>query len=341
VDEFGDMAGTVVAINMTRWRCDALIRGASGVGHLALPGLTEREAVSRAEALRVAMRTPGRAASRTVLDVLAWLWDAVTGPVLDHLGLVQTPDRVAWPHLWWLPTGPLAGLPLHAAGHHDDEPSLTRRATIDRVVSSYAPSLRALAAARARRPEPPTPALVVGVDGGSAAPPLPYAVPEATWLASYLDGSAQLLVDEAATVDAVRAALPPAAWAHLACHGVPAEDPAESHLALSGGALRVRELAGLPLHRAYLAFLSAADTGPAGPTGEPVHLGPALHLAGFPHVVATLWPPGGDQAMCRAVYAGLAAGVDPAQAVHDAQRRQRDRYPHHPYLWAPHAHIGP
>jgi CHAT domain len=341
VDEFGDMAGTVVAINVTRWRCDALIRGASGVGHLPLPGLTEREAASRAEALRVAMRTPGRAASRTALDVLAWLWDAVTGPVLDHLGHVQTPDQLAWPRIWWLPTGPLAGLPLHAAGHHDDEPSPTRRATVDRVVSSYAPSLRALAEARSRRPEPPALALIVGVDGGSAAPPLPYAVPEATWLAAHLAGSPEVIVDEAATVDAVRAALPNAAWAHFACHGVPADDPAESHLALFDGALPIRELAGLGLDRAYLAFLSGADTGPAGQTGEPVHVGPALHLAGFPHVVATLWPPGADLATSRSVYTRLAAGADPAQAVHDAQRQQRDRYPSHPYLWAAHVHIGP
>jgi CHAT domain-containing protein len=332
-----------VALNVTGWRCDALIRDASGVAHLPLPGLTEREAASRAEALRVALRAPSRAASRTVLEVLAWLWDAVTGPVLEHLGFDRTPDPAAWRRLWWLPTGPLVGLPLHAAGHHEDGPTPGRRVTIDRVVSSYAPSPPALARARTRRPEPPSPAVVVGVDGGSAQPPMPRAAAEASWLAQYLSArdSADVssYVDDAATVGAVRGALITAAWTHLACHAVAAEDWAESHLALHDGALPVRALGGREW--SYLAYLAGAAIGPAGAAGEVGHVGTALHLSGFAHVVATLWPPGSDRALTESVYAQLAAGVDPAQALHDASRQQRDRYPLHPYLWAPHIHLGP
>jgi CHAT domain-containing protein len=244
--------------------------------------------------------------------------------------------------VWWLPTGTLVGLPLHAAGHHDDDQTPGRRVTIDRVVSSYAPSPPALARARTRRPEPPSPAVVVGVDGASAAPPMPRAAAEASWLAEYLSArdsaAVSSYVDDAATVAAVRGALVTAAWTHLACHAEAVEDWAESHLVLHDGALPVRALGG---GRSYLAFLAGAGTGPAGPAGEPGHAGTALHLSGFAHVVATLWPPGSDRAFTESVYAQLAAGVEPAQAVHDASRQQRDRYPHHPYLWAPHIHLGP
>jgi len=291
-----ELEGTAVAITVTPWRCDALLRGPAGDSHVPLPGLTEREAVSRAAALWAALRAPSRASSKVVLDGLAWLWDTVTGPVLSHLGHTQVPDQARWPRVWWLPTGPLAGLPLHAAGHHDDEVSLSRRVTVDRVVSSYAPSLHALAQAhgRPRSPLPPEPDVVV---------------------------------DDAATVATVRDALPRAGWAHFACHGVLRADPGESQL----GGLPLRELAGLRLDHAHLAYLS-------GCAGEPDQTAAALHQAGFPHVVATLWPPGASLALSPAE---LTAGVGPAYAVHEALRRRRDHYPHHPYLWASHVHLGP
>ncbi|MYX40196.1 hypothetical protein GTW59_03695, partial [Streptomyces sp. SID89] len=66
-------------------------------------------------------------------------------PVLERLGLLDAPAGEEWPRLWWSPGGALAALPLHAAGHHDG-----RRSVLDRVVSSYTPTVRALAYARAR-----------------------------------------------------------------------------------------------------------------------------------------------------------------------------------------------
>src|SRR5437660_1448375 len=55
----------------------------------------------------------------------------------------------AWPRMWWCPTGPLTLLPLHAAGRHDVDGA----AVIDRVVSSYTPTVRALREARQPRPD--------------------------------------------------------------------------------------------------------------------------------------------------------------------------------------------
>ena len=53
---------------------------------------------------------------------------------------------------------------------------------------------------------------------------------------------------------------------------------------------------------------------------------------------AVLWPVGGD--LGAAIGSSVASGTDPALAVHDATRRQRARYPYHPYLRAPYVHIG-
>nr|WP_257003705.1 CHAT domain-containing protein [Streptomyces sp. SA15] len=56
------------------------------------------------------------------------------------------PDAPSGPRLWWSPTGPLTLLPLHMAGRHDG----SRDNVLDRVVSSYATTVKALRHARSR-----------------------------------------------------------------------------------------------------------------------------------------------------------------------------------------------
>ncbi|KAF3797102.1 hypothetical protein GCG54_00009071 [Colletotrichum gloeosporioides] len=77
---------------------------------------------------------------------LTWLWDVIVGPVLQYLGFASTPHAgKSWPHVWWIPTGPLVGFPLHAAGHHIDRQGQT---ALDRVISSYSTSVQAILHAR-------------------------------------------------------------------------------------------------------------------------------------------------------------------------------------------------
>ncbi|MCZ1004062.1 hypothetical protein O1M63_48945 [Streptomyces mirabilis] len=68
--------------------------------------------------------------------------------------------------MWWIPTGPLTALPLHAAGRHENDGDNL----LDRAVSSYAPTVNSLVHARRRqtagpdrRPTVPTAPLVVAV----------------------------------------------------------------------------------------------------------------------------------------------------------------------------------
>ncbi|KAK6530453.1 hypothetical protein TWF694_003805 [Orbilia ellipsospora] len=79
--------------------------------------------------------------------MLEWLWDAAVSKILAELQFVDTPaSDEDWPRVWWIPTGKLTLLPLHAAGYHMN-PSSTERA-LDRVISSYSPSIKALKYAR-------------------------------------------------------------------------------------------------------------------------------------------------------------------------------------------------
>jgi CHAT domain-containing protein len=187
-------------------------------------------------------------------------------------------------------------------------------------------------------------ALVVGVDHAPGHP-LGFAVEEAHAVAALLAAPTPPLIDTQATVGAVRTGLERAAWAHFACHGIAARDPGDSHLVLHDGPLPVREIANLDLPDARLAYLSACTTAFGGTTllDESIHIASAFQVAGFAHVIATLWPITDTHAphLARDVYAHLRNGHDPAHATHRAIHTLRTQLPRHPYLWAPYIHFGP
>lgn len=98
---------------------------------------------------------------------------------------------------------------------------------------------------------------------------------------------------------------------------------------------------------AGLAFLSACST--ARPGGrladEAIHLASAFQLAGYRHVIATLWPIGDRPAVDIAahIYTALTTTgeSDVAGAVHAAVRRMRRRWGRDtPSVWASHIHAG-
>lgn len=73
--------------------------------------------------------------------ILEWLWDVVTCPVLEALGFQSPIQDDKWPRIWWIPTGSLSHFPLHAAGRFVERSTET---VLDRVMSSYSPSIKAL-----------------------------------------------------------------------------------------------------------------------------------------------------------------------------------------------------
>jgi CHAT domain-containing protein len=107
----------------------------------------------------------------------------------------------------------------------------------------------------------------------------------------------------------------------------------------------------LRLDRAQLAYLSSCSTaltGTAELADEAIHLTTAFQLAGYPHVIGTMWVIGDRSAtmVADAFYGYLATrlgNIDTtraADALHHAIRAMRDRFPEDPFLWAGYLHAG-
>ncbi|MFJ9690138.1 CHAT domain-containing protein [Streptomyces bacillaris] len=393
--------GPVVVVNVSPYRCDALVVTAgAGIDVVPLPGLTLDDTVARAaefvEGVGTAYGENGVddavAMMRTLSGTLAWLWDTVAAPVLEHLGLDAAPgggggvgsvtgdggrtdsvtggggrvgsvardggpvDSVAGagdglPRLWWCPTGRLSFLPLHAAGRGAADSGTW---VVDRAVSSYTPTLRALvrsrdglAAGPTARPAP----LVVALAETPGAAPLAGVAREVEVITE-LFPERRLLGGPDATVAAVGRALEDHPWVHFSCHGVSEPlNPSRSGLILYDGRLTASDAATRRPRNPQLAVVSACSTAQGGTTlsDEAVQLVSSLQLAGYPHVIGTLWPVADRLAthlteeFYRALSEDIARGrpIDPAMALHLTVRSLRDRYARAPHLWAAHIHTGP
>ncbi|MBT2426027.1 CHAT domain-containing protein [Streptomyces sp. ISL-112] len=353
--------GPVVVVNVSTYRCDALVVTAdAGIDVVPLPDLTLEATVSRAaefiEGVDTAYGENGVeeavAMMRTLSGTLGWLWDAVAAPVLDHLGLDSVPrDGDPWPRLWWCPTGRLSFLPLHAAGRGAADSGTW---VVDRAVSSYTPTLRALVRARGGRgaggSTHPAP-LVVALAETPGAAPLPGVSREVELLME-LFPQGRLLAGPDATVEAVGRALEAHPWVHFSCHGVSELlNPSRSGLILYDGRLTASDAAARRPGNPELAVLSACSAAQGGITlsDEAVQLASSFQLAGYPHVIGTLWPVADKLAthLTEEFYAALAEDlargrpIDPATALHRPVRALRDRYAQAPHLWAAHIHTGP
>ncbi|TCJ36592.1 CHAT domain-containing protein [Parafrankia sp. BMG5.11] len=362
--------GPVVIVNVSRFGSHALILTSGGVLEpVPLTALTPEAVYEWVLGFLIALdevsspfaRASSRlAAEQWITDMLGWLWDAVASPVLGRLGIIAPPEKDApWPRVWWCVSGLLSFLPLHAAGRHDTRYDAAPATVIDRVVSSYTPTVRALTHARRGNPHSTSGRDDEGMPAGgrvvAVAMPhtpgesdLPGAAAEVAGLQRRLPGQVSVLTGPAATRGAVLAALPGARWAHFACHGAadPA-DPSASHLLLADHqqrTLTVVDVARLRLDGAELAFLSACETARPGGrlTDEAIHLTSAFQLAGYRHVIGTLWPIGDVHAVAIAadIYTALTDGGDVAGAVHTATRRLRNRWTDTPSVWASHIHAG-
>ncbi len=352
--------GPVVIINVSQFGSHALTLTSGGLlDPVPLPDLTPDSVDEHlSEFLTLVEDHHGSpAAGQRLTAVLGWLWDAATAPVLDQLEVAgPPPSGEAWPRLWWCVPGLLSFLPLHAAGYHGTRRHQVPQTVIDRVASSYTPTVRALIhAKRARSADRAPPererVLVVAMPHTPGAPDLPAATAEAVLLEQNFPGRVRKLTGPAATRDSVLKALPQAPWVHLACHGfADMANPSASRLLLADHhrqPLSVTDIARLRLVDADLAVLSACSTARPGAwlTDEAIHLVSAFQLAGYRHVVGTLWPIS-DRITLRLssdLYSSIALSgtVSTAPiALHEATRRLRDRHEHNPFAWASYIHSG-
>ncbi|MEU2042687.1 CHAT domain-containing protein [Nocardia niwae] len=337
--------GTVIVVNPGRHRSDAIILTHDAEPALVrLPQLAHADVTTHARALLEASYDGGLAGilrrQRVISEILAWLWDVIAHPVLQ--ATPSNSSEGSLPRVWWLPTGLLGLLPLHAAGH-PGQPGV-----LDTVISSYTPTLRTLAYAHTRPRATDRRQLTVALRHTPGLPDLPGTVNEATILHNH-HPDLPLLLDSAATTDRVLTALPEATWAHFACHaGIDFTAPSRSGLQLHDAPLTLPQISRLQLTHAELAYLSACSTAHRGfrHADESLHPASAFQLAGFRHVIACLWPLADHTAATAATtfYEHLpdtAAADHAATALHRTTRNLRAQHPDRPDLWAGLIHSGP
>lgn len=251
--------------------------------------------------------------------------------------------------MWWCPTGPLTLLPIHAAGDH----RTPGESVLDRVISSYTPTLRALLEARKERANPPAEEqrmLFVGMPRTPGQADLPNVEREESLVVDLFGDRCLPLVGARATREAVAGALPGHGWVHFACHGEQnLADPSHGGLLMQDGPLTVTDLSS-QTHRGDFAYLSGCKTalGGADLPDEAITLAAALHYTGFRHVIATLWSVWDEEAAQVAeevyrsiVHDGRLHADKAAEALHHAVRGLRTARPGTPSVWTPFAHTGP
>ncbi|MCE7011480.1 CHAT domain-containing tetratricopeptide repeat protein [Kibdelosporangium philippinense] len=325
VDLSAALDGPIAVLNVSRYRSDAILVTTAGITSIPLPHLTPRAVAARVAEFHAAVESSNQEHLHAILE---WLWDVAAAPVVEALGFVDTP-RAGWPRMWWVAHGPLNLLPLHAAGYHYSH----GRSVLDRVISSYTPTIQALGHARDY-------SLPVPVSGALVVANLPHAMPEADAVRQHVPNSTLLINTEGS---------PPAHWptrgnvlshidncaiVHFACQGT------GTSLLLDDAPLRIASLVPVQLTRARLAYLSACRT-PAI-SADPIHLPTAFQLAGYPHVVGTLWEVTDSVTSFIAAdfYSDMATTSDSALALHQAIRGIRTDIPHLPSMWAGYLHHG-
>jgi len=285
--------GPIVVVNISSYRCDAFLIERDRIRLLELRNLRLQEVNDKVQHLGPSpflLVTP---------SLLEWLWNVAAGPILETLGFTQTPSDDNWPHVWWILTGALSHLPIHAAGRHIKG---STEAVLERVMSSYSSSIKALVYGRRHS---------VRKSAGSASehallvamPETPFqtALPSATDEVAMLNSLCQSLqltpVKPPQLRKEVLEHLRACKIFHFAGHGLSHVEPSQSCLLLKDWKDNPLTVGDLRDHRLqenspFLGYLSACSTGANKANrliDEGIHLVSACQLAGFRHVVGTLW----------------------------------------------------
>ncbi|KAJ7930384.1 CHAT domain-containing protein [Mycena leptocephala] len=293
--------GPVAILNISAYGCDALILMpglADEVIHVLLSDFTIHESQTLAKSLASIVGTPGRndrlhgsiegamAPDDIFSHILSEIWFKIVRPILNVLAFT-TPVSQDLGRIWWCPTGPLAFLPIHAAGLYSKDQAFGSKLS-DFLISSYTPSLSALI--QGYRPQSESQArlqlLAVSQPSAEGQSYIPGTHEEIKAIEHHAMGKVPVLrLDRhMATIEEVQKGMKESRWVHFACHGVQSTSPTESALLLAGSSqLTLSNIIQLSLPNADLAFLSACQTatGSQQLQDESVHLAAGMLLAGY------------------------------------------------------------
>ncbi|PPR02246.1 hypothetical protein CVT24_011494 [Panaeolus cyanescens] len=291
--------GPVVIINTYNHRSDAIVlfhkvkEGGVGLRHVALPMMSADDVHVWAESLREGIRlfetqrcTLAKYEETVLIPILRSLWRCMVFPIVQNLKEYQDLRE----KIWWCPTGPLAFLPIHAAGpYHDNEPGL-----LELVASSYIPTLNSLIRASKAASESFR-LLAVAQPKTPGYSSLPGAKKEMAVIQEQFHAHPEkvtVLMNDEATVHKFTQNLTDKTWLHFACHAEQDEAyPFHSSFFLHDGPLKLSKLMRMDLTRVQFAMLSACLTsaGDAALPDECIHLAAGMQFSGVRSVVATMW----------------------------------------------------
>lgn len=361
--------GAIVTFSSSAVRSDAIVVTSTKIISIPLPKLLFTEIEKRLGGEAIAKLSSGTFrtyASRNnkLRDLLFWLWEAAVWPVLEHLQYTANggPSADDLPHIVWTGTGLLGVAPFHAAGDYSRNGNPLHN-TLSYAVSSYTPTIKALSYARDKE------LTILGGNTGSDSRMLLVSMPTTPGETDLPDVDIEvqsILEITKGSIVSTHMVAPSAAQVlnefesygalHLACHGISnATSPSKSHLLL----LKNGNADPLEIYRisrrntatsAQLAYLSACST--AESTGvhfadECLHIASGFQLAGFSHVLASMWP--AESKVCvavstefyRSLFNGRGEGHRKVRtAFHEAVKKAQEKYRRSPLKWAPFIHMG-
>lgn len=287
----------IIVINLSSYRSDAFLVKHDCIRVKELPALKPEEVEEKLNHLQIFLdELENDEEHSSPLPLLEWLWNTICRPCLDELGFKDCVPDDNWPRVWWVPTGLVSQLPLHAAGLHAHKSADT---VLYRVMSSYASSIKALLHGRRNKAQAqPDSALLVAMRDTPDRKKLESAPGEMKLVEGLCPSIGLKPAKPLSRKEDVLKELQTCKVFHFAGHGEldPAE-PSQSRLLLEDwqtSPLTVGDLRNTRLqqHPPFLAYLSACSTGAnkvVKLADEGIHLVSAFQLAGFRHVVGTLW----------------------------------------------------
>ncbi|KAK6507943.1 hypothetical protein TWF481_006363 [Arthrobotrys musiformis] len=307
----------LVVVNVSKYRCDAILVEKGRIELVPLTLLDQQVIDANARTLR--------SGGESSWGVLEWLWEAVALPILREFKiyepLTKTQGRSSGsqdkgkshtaktarlgedqlPHIWWITTGQLTQLPIHAAGKHFERSNET---VLDCTISSYSDSVKCFIERRreaaTRETNLSAKALVVSMPKTPGYSSLSFAEKEATTVTD-ICRSLDLIIQNSnlrRERDEVLEGLRDCQIFHFAGHGFSdPTNPSQSRLLLHDwreSPLTVEKIQALNLQNSgpFLAYLSACSTGSSKImtlSDENIHLVNAFQAVGFQNVVGTLW----------------------------------------------------
>ena len=372
--------GSIVVVNCVGHYGHAVLITTGGLHNLELPDFSESLAKLLYEKMQEAIRQMRAGAIDEATEiysrVLNTLWKTVALPILEELdAIVFKEHRLGHQHLprlWWVTNGWMNLLPIHAAGNFypsdsNSDHSLSSSSVMDRVISSYTPSIGALTFARTsaqtRSSHHPSSVIIAMANTPTEkVPDLPHAPAEIAAIRPFLPTPVHELNHP--TRPSVLSALKSTTHAHFIAHGaVSATDPTLSHLklhALPSGALAnltVRSLlqGKMPyLRSVYPSACNTSATENMSLKDESLHLSGAFLMRGCAEVVASRWEVGDEAAvgLAEKVYRALKERgreekgegdgegvIGLARALHVSLRKAREEGLS-PLFWGSYVHYG-